>query len=95
MMELAKSGVSDLVKSRFEDSLKTVGQSKIVKNPQVPELQELIDVILANKEITERASPPYANASAGKILFLSTVFPDDVFKYFSRLRAVFSDLTAT
>ena len=55
MMELAKSGVSDLTKSRFEDSLRTVGQSKIVKNPQVPELQELIDVISADRKITERA----------------------------------------
>ena len=55
MMELAKSGVSDLAKSHFEDSLRTVGQSKIVKNPQVPELQELMDVILADKEKTERA----------------------------------------
>ena len=35
--------------------LRTVGQSKIVKNTQVPELQELIDVISADRKITERA----------------------------------------
>ena len=39
--------------------------------------------------------PDYAGASSGKILFLRVAFPDDVFKYFSRRRAVFSDLTAT
>jgi hypothetical protein len=55
MMELAKSGVSDLVDCHFEDILRTVGESKISNNPQVPELQELMDVISANKEITERA----------------------------------------
>ena len=38
--------------------------------------------------------PDYAIASSGKILFLSVVFPDDVFKFFSRRRAVCSDLTA-
>jgi len=55
MMELAKSGISDLADNRFEDSLRTVGQSKIVKNPQAPELKELIDVISADKKTTERA----------------------------------------
>ena len=35
--------------------LRTVGQSIIVKNPQVTELQELMDVMLANKEKPERA----------------------------------------
>ena len=39
--------------------------------------------------------PDYAGASSGKILFLNVAFPDDVFKYFSRRRAVPSDLTAT
>ena len=55
MMELAKSGISDLAEDHFEDSLRTVGESKISNNTQVPELQELMDVISANKEITERA----------------------------------------
>ena len=55
MMELAKYGVPDLADNRFEDSFRTVGESKIVENTQVPELQELMDVISANKEITERA----------------------------------------
>ena len=55
MMELAKSGVSDLAENSFEDSLRTVGESKISNNPQVPELQELINVILADKNKTERA----------------------------------------
>ena len=55
MMELAKSGVSDLAENSFEDSLRTVGESKISNNPQVPELQELMNVILADKEKTERA----------------------------------------
>ena len=55
MMELAKSGTSDLADGGFEDSLRTVAQSKIVKNLQPIELQELIDVILAHKKITERA----------------------------------------
>jgi integrase len=55
MMELAKSGVSDLAENHFEDSLRTVGESKISNNPQVPELEELVDVILADKEKTERA----------------------------------------
>ncbi|MHC4855603.1 MAG: hypothetical protein ACYS72_04285, partial [Planctomycetota bacterium] len=36
----------------------------------------------------------YASASLGKILFLNVAFPEDVFKYFSRRRAVVSDLTA-
>ena len=34
------------------------------------------------------AGPDYAIASSGKILFLSVAFPDDVFKYFPRRRAV-------
>ena len=55
MMELAKSGVSDLAENSFEDSLRTVGESKMSNNPQVLELQELMDVILADKEKTERA----------------------------------------
>ena len=50
MMKLTKSGVSDLADNRFEDSLRTVGQSKIVKNPQVPELQELIDMISVDRK---------------------------------------------
>jgi site-specific recombinase XerD len=59
MMELAKSGASDPDDNEadddFEDSLRTVAGSKIVKNPQVPELQELMDVILAENKKTERA----------------------------------------
>ena len=35
--------------------LRTVGQYKISNNPQVPELQELMDVISADKNKTERA----------------------------------------
>jgi len=55
MMELAKSGISDIAENNFEDSLRTVGQSKTVKNLQPVELQELVDVILADQEKTERA----------------------------------------
>ncbi len=54
MMELAKSETPELADDGFEDSLRTVDESKIVSNPQVPELQELTNVILANKEKTER-----------------------------------------
>jgi hypothetical protein len=50
MKELAKSGVLILPKA----VLRTVGESKIVKNPQVPELQELIDMIPADRKLTER-----------------------------------------
>ena len=50
MMELAKSGTSDLADVGFEDSLRTVTQSKIVKNLQPFELQELMDVMLAHKK---------------------------------------------
>ncbi len=35
--------------------IEAVAQSKIVKNPQVHDLQELMDDILADKEKTERA----------------------------------------
>ena len=55
MMELAKSGVSDLAENSFEDSLRTVGESEISNNLQVPELQEVMDVISAENKITERA----------------------------------------
>ena len=60
MMDLAKSYPSAHNPRAFEDSLRTVGQSKIVKNPQLPELQELIDVILAKNKNTERGGfePP-------------------------------------
>jgi hypothetical protein len=34
MMELAKSDVSDLSENHFKDSLRAMGQSKIVKFPQ-------------------------------------------------------------
>ncbi len=54
MMELAKSETSELADDDFEDSLRTVDEYKISKNLQPIELQELIDVILANKEKTER-----------------------------------------
>jgi hypothetical protein len=39
MMDLAKSHVSDLAENHFEDSLRTVGKSKIVENTQVPEIK--------------------------------------------------------
>ncbi len=55
MMEFAKSNSTDLAEDRFEDSLRAVGQSKIGEDTQVPELQELIDVNLADENITERA----------------------------------------
>jgi len=54
MMELAKSETSELADDDFEDSLRTVDEYKIGRNPQPIELQELTDVILANKEKTER-----------------------------------------
>ncbi len=54
MMELAKSVVSDLADDGFEDILRTVGEYKISNNTQVPELQGLMDVILENKNKTER-----------------------------------------
>ena len=55
MMELAKSHEVEIVPAPNKGSLRATAQSKIVKNPQVPELQELMDVILADKEKTERA----------------------------------------
>ncbi len=50
MMELAKSETSELADDDLEDSLRTVDEYKIGRNLQPIELQELIDVILANKE---------------------------------------------
>ncbi len=35
MMELAKHGASDLADDNFEDSLRTVAESKIVNNLQI------------------------------------------------------------
>jgi hypothetical protein len=55
MMDLAKSHPSTLNLRPFEDSLRAVEGSKIVKNIQPIELQELIDVILAENKNTERA----------------------------------------
>ena len=54
MMELAKSHDE----SEFDQNkgnLRATGESKISNNPQSPELQELMDVILAENKITERA----------------------------------------
>ncbi len=53
-MDLAKSETSERAGNHFEDSLRTVDEYKISKNLQSIQLQELIDVILANKEKTER-----------------------------------------
>jgi hypothetical protein len=50
MMELAKSGVSDLVDCHFEDILRTVGESKINNDTQLLGSKELIDVFLAIQE---------------------------------------------
>ncbi len=60
MMELAKSHEVEIVPAPNKGNLRATGQSKIVNNSQVPELQELIDVILANKKETERGGfePP-------------------------------------
>lgn len=57
MAELAKSHNSNL--RPFEDSLRTVGQSKIVKNTQMTELNELIDVILEGNKKAERGGIRY------------------------------------
>ena len=54
MMDLAKSHVSDLAENYFEDSLRTVGESKIVEDTQVIEIKELMECILADKQKTER-----------------------------------------
>ena len=54
MMELARSHDE----SEFDQNkgnLRATGESKISNNPQSPELQELMDVILAENKITERA----------------------------------------
>ncbi len=55
MMELAKSYETENIPAPNKDSLRATGESKIVSNPQVPELQELMDVILADMGKTERA----------------------------------------
>ena len=54
MMELAKSYDGEQF-DQNKGNLRATGQSKIVKNLQVPELQELIDVISAENKNTERA----------------------------------------
>jgi hypothetical protein len=48
--------------------LRTVGQSKIVENTQVPELQELMDAISAENKKTERGGfePPQRIYSTGR-----------------------------
>jgi len=75
LMELAKSGAVELTDDDFEDSLRTVAGSKIVKNPQVPELQELMSVILKNKKRPERAGfylPSLCNILNNLILQLNS-----------------------
>ena len=59
MMELARSHDDEPIEPN-KGNLRATGESKISNNPQVPELQELMDVILADKEKTERAGfePP-------------------------------------
>ena len=60
MMELAKSHQPDIEPDPNKGNLRATGESKIVKNLQPIELQELIDVMLADKKITERGGfePP-------------------------------------
>lgn len=47
-----------------------------------------------NRTKNGEGGPDYAYASPGKILFLRTALPDDVFRYFSRFLAVVSDFEA-
>lgn len=54
MMELAKSHDVEIAPAPNKGNLRATEESKISNNPQVPELQELMNVILANKEKTER-----------------------------------------
>ena len=56
MMELAKSHNTDnIVPTLNKGNLRATGQSKIVKNIQPPELQELIDCILTQNKKPEKA----------------------------------------
>ena len=59
MMELARPRDEEQVDPN-KGNLRATGESKISNNPQIPELQELIDVILAGKNKTERGGfePP-------------------------------------
>jgi len=74
MMELAKSHDE----SEFDQNkgnLRATGESKISNNPQSPELQELMDVILAENKITERAGfnlPSFCNLVKNLYLALNT-----------------------
>ena len=54
-MELAKSHNTEIEIHENKGNLRATGQSRINKNLQSPELQELIDVILAGQNKTERA----------------------------------------
>ena len=54
MMELAKSHNTEIETIENKGNLRATGQSRISNNPQLPELQELIDVILTHNKITER-----------------------------------------
>ena len=58
--ELAKSHNTESVPTPNKGNLRATGESKIVKNPQPTELQELIDMILAENQKTERGGfePP-------------------------------------
>jgi hypothetical protein len=55
MMELAKSHNAEIVPAPNKGNLRATEESKIVKNLQPVELQELVDVILADQKKTERA----------------------------------------
>lgn len=55
MMELAKSHEVEIIPAPDKGNLRATEESKISNNLQVPELQELIDVILANKDKPEKA----------------------------------------
>ena len=54
MMELAKSHNNEIKIYENKGNLRATKHSRTSKNPQVPELQGLMDVILENKNKTER-----------------------------------------
>ena len=60
MMELTKSHILKSVPTPNKGSLRATGRAKIVENTQPIELQELIDVILAESKKPERGGfePP-------------------------------------